>query len=120
MAATRSWPSGPAKRLRSTSFSPSSYYLARKIIASNALVSMVTGSNRVYVFGVPYSDPDPYPGMHDVHMNQGDPIASAFHPLDGIWQDGCVIVDGGDSGLAGYFGKFATQSLTTDSNGWPT
>jgi hypothetical protein len=86
--------------------------------AGNALVSMVTGSNRVYVFGAPYSDP--YPGMHDVHMNQGDPIASAFHPLDGIWQDGCVIVDGGDSGLAGYFGKFATQSLTTDSNGWPT
>jgi Uncharacterized conserved protein (DUF2278) len=88
--------------------------------AGNALVSMVTGSNRVYVFGAPYSDPDPYPGMHDVHMNQGDPITSEFHPLDGIWQDGCVITDGGDSGLAGYFGKFATQSLTTDSNGWPT
>jgi hypothetical protein len=87
--------------------------------AGDALVSLVTSSARVYVFGAPYTDPDPYPGMHDVHMNQGDPIDSAFHPLDGIWQDGCVIADLGNSGLAGYFGKFATQSLTTNSSGWP-
>jgi uncharacterized protein YukJ len=57
--------------------------------------------------------------MHDVHMNQGDPVDSPFHPLDGIWQDGCVIVDGSDGSLAGYFGKFAAQSLNTDSNGSP-
>ena len=87
--------------------------------AGNALVSPVTGSSRVYVFGAPYSNPNPYPGMHDIHMNQGDPIDSQFHSLDGIWQDGCVIVDGSDGKLAGYFSKFATQSLTTDSNGWP-
>src|SRR5271165_559467 len=87
--------------------------------AGNALAGLVSDSIRVYVFGAPYSDPNPYPGMHDVHMNQGDPIGSVFHPLDGIWQDGCVIIDGSDGKLAGYFGKFATQSLTTDSNGWP-
>jgi Uncharacterized conserved protein (DUF2278) len=87
--------------------------------AGSALVSLVDGSSRVYVFGAPYSDPHPHPGMHDVHMNQGDPTGSVFHSLDGIWQDGCVIVDGSDGKLAGYFGKFATQSLTTDSNGWP-
>ena len=88
--------------------------------AGNALVGLVQGSRRVYVFGAPYENPNPYPGMHDVHMNQGDPIASAFHKLDGIWQDGCVIVNTSDGKLAGYFGKFATQSLSTDSNGWPT
>jgi uncharacterized protein YukJ len=87
--------------------------------AGNALIGMVQGSARVYVFGAPYAHPNPYPGMHDVHMNQGDPVGSAFHALDGIWQDGCVIVDGGDGSLAGYFGKFATQSLNTDSNGSP-
>jgi hypothetical protein len=87
--------------------------------AGNALVGLVSGSSRVYVFGAPYRDPNPYPGMHDIHMNQGDPIGSVFHPLDAIWQDGCVIVDGSDGKLAGYFGKFATQSLSTDSNGWP-
>jgi hypothetical protein len=87
--------------------------------AGDALVQLVQGSSRVYVFGAPYENPDPYPGIHDVHMNQGDPIASPFHSLDGTWQDGCVLVDTGDGKLAGYFGKFATQSLTTDSNGFP-
>jgi uncharacterized protein YukJ len=43
----------------------------------------------------------------------------APHSLDGIWQDGCVIVDASGGNLAGYFGKFATQSLSTDSNGSP-
>jgi uncharacterized protein YukJ len=52
-------------------------------------------------------------------MNQGDPVDSPFHALDGIWQDGCVIVDGSDGSLTGYFGKFATQSLNTDSSGSP-
>lgn len=87
--------------------------------AGKALVGLVQGSTRVYVFGAPYSHPNPYPGMHDVHMNQGDPVESQFHPLDGTWQDGCVIVEGGGGNLAGYFGKFATQSLNTDSNGSP-
>jgi uncharacterized protein YukJ len=57
--------------------------------------------------------------MHDVHMNQGDPIAGEFHPLDGIWQDGCVIAQGADGKLRGYIGKFARQSMHTDDNGWP-
>lgn len=87
--------------------------------AGTALVALVTGSTRVYVFGAPYANPDPYPGMHDVHMNQGDPVNSQFHALDGIWQDGCVIVAAADGELAGYFGKFASQSLTTDSSGFP-
>ncbi len=72
--------------------------------AGNALVGIVTGSQRVYVFGTPYGDPVSMPGMRAVHMNQGDPV-------DGIWQDGCVIVTTGDGKLSGYFGKFATQSL---------
>lgn len=88
--------------------------------AGQALVNLVTTSTRVYVFGAPYADPHPYPGMHDIHMNQGDPLDSTqFHPLDGIWQDGCVIVQTGDGKLAAYLGKFATQSLHTDSNGFP-
>lgn len=87
--------------------------------AGTALVQLVQGSARLYVFGAPYEHPDPMPGMHDIHMNQGDPINSQFHVLDGIWQDGCVIVESADGRLAGYFGKFATQSLTTDANGYP-
>jgi hypothetical protein len=88
--------------------------------AGDALVRLVTGSTRIYVFGAPYEHPNPYPGVHDIHMNQGDPVTSVqFHQLDGIWQDGCVIVAGADGKLAGYFGKFATQSLNTDDSGYP-
>jgi hypothetical protein len=87
--------------------------------AGQALVGLVQGSSRVYVFGAPYENPQPYPGMHDVHMNQGDPVNSQFHSLDAIWQDGGVVVQAADGSLRGYFGKFATQSLHTDDNGWP-
>ena len=87
--------------------------------AGNALATMVTGSVRVYVFGAPYANPDPMPGMHDVHMNQGDPIDGPHHADDGIWQDGCVIIETSDHKLKAYLGKFATQSLHTDNNGWP-
>jgi hypothetical protein len=88
--------------------------------AGNALAGLVTGSVRVYAFGEPYGDPNPLPGMHNVHMNQGDPINSSHHGDDGIWQDGCVIVETADHKLTAYLGKFATQSLNTDNNGWPT
>lgn len=87
--------------------------------AGDALVAMVTSSRKVYAFGAPYSNPDPLPGLHDVHINQGDPINSPFHHLDGIWQDGCVITEDAQGRLSGYFGKFTTQSLHTDDNGYP-
>jgi hypothetical protein len=87
--------------------------------AGNALVQLVTGSSRVYAFGAPYANPVPLPGLHDVHMNQGDPVDSMWHSTDGIWQDGCVIVEDAQGNLTGYFGKFATQSLHTDDNGYP-
>jgi uncharacterized protein YukJ len=87
--------------------------------AGDDLVQMVLNSTHLYIFGAPYTDPQPYPGVHDVHMNQGDPINSQFHPLDGIWQDGCVIARDRDGQFAAYLGKFASQSLTTDSNGYP-
>lgn len=86
--------------------------------AGNALGALVTGAKRLYIFGAPYVTTNP-PGVHDVHMNQGDPPGPHQHD-DGIWQDGCVIVEKADGKLAGYFGKFATQSLSTDSNGLPT
>jgi hypothetical protein len=82
------------------------------------LRDMVTGSTRVYVFGAPYTYGGP--GVHDVHMNQGDPKGSQWYAANGIWQDGCVIVARpGEDKLRGYFGKFVSQTLNTDNNGNP-
>lgn len=82
------------------------------------LRDMVSGSSRIYVFGAPYTYGGN--GVHDVHMNQGDPPGSRWYPANGTWQDGCVIVEKpGQDKLTGYFGKFVTQSLNTDNNGNP-
>jgi hypothetical protein len=83
--------------------------------AGDALVAMVTGSQKVYAFGAPYTSGY---GVHDVHCNQGDPPGQ-FQHLDGIWQDGCVFVLKADGSLSAYLGKFSTQSLKTDNNGLP-
>ena len=83
--------------------------------AGNALVAMVTGSTRIFAFGAPYTTGL---GVHDVHCNQGDP-PGPFRQLDGIWQDGCVFAQKPDGSLSAYLGKFSTQSLNTDNNGWP-
>jgi hypothetical protein len=49
--------------------------------AGTALVTMVTGSSKVFALGAPYTTGH---GVHDVHCNQGDP-PGPFRHLDGIW-----------------------------------
>ena len=75
---------------------------------------------RIYVFGARFLNPDQAPsqGVHDVHLNQGDP-PGAFQSLDGIWQDGGIIVERIDRTFDGFFVKFVTQSLNTDEQGLP-
>ena len=83
--------------------------------AGQALVDMVTGSKKVYVFGEPYSSGL---GVHNVHCNQGDP-PGPHQKDDGIWQDGCVFALKADGSLSAYLGKFATQTLNTNNQGLP-
>jgi Uncharacterized conserved protein (DUF2278) len=82
------------------------------------LNALLSGVQRLYVFGATYSTGV---GVHDVHMNQGDPDGSSFQVLDGIWQDGGVLCQYG--GLQPRLEilqiKFETQSLYTDDNGHP-
>jgi len=86
--------------------------------ALNKLQDMVTTSQRIYVFGAPYTYGGD--GIHDIHMNQGDPQGSQWYAANGTWQDGCVVVEKpGEDKLTGYFGKFVTQTMNTDNNGNP-
>jgi len=89
--------------------------------AGEALLAMVKGSKKLYVFGAPYTTGL---GVHDVHCNQGDPPNTGnppgqFQKLDGIWQDGCVFAVKSDGSLSAYLGKFATQTLNTTNQGLP-
>jgi len=73
---------------------------------------------RIYVFGEPYAAGL---GVHNVHMNQGDPIDSPFSAENGIWQDGGVIYQYAtpQPRLSVMLTKFETQSFHTDSAGHP-
>jgi hypothetical protein len=88
-----------------------------------ALQSMVTGApiDRVFVFGAKWENSNQSPpwGMHDIHCNQGDP-PGAFQYLDGIWQDGGVIVRRPDGSYDGFIVMFTSQTLdTNDATGLP-
>ncbi|HEX8395998.1 MAG TPA: DUF2278 family protein [Pyrinomonadaceae bacterium] len=83
--------------------------------ALNVLETQLNGCTRVFVFGAPYNRGL---GVHDIHMNQGDPPGQ-FQHLDAIWQDGGTIIERPDGELVAVLTKFETQSLHTDNNGLP-
>jgi hypothetical protein len=83
--------------------------------ALNAMESLFGDVARIYVFGAPFTTGL---GVHDIHMNQGDPPGQ-FQHLDAIWQDGAVVVETTSGQLSCFLTKFETQSLNTDNNGLP-
>jgi uncharacterized protein YukJ len=75
----------------------------------------------MYIFGDAFADGGDTPtGIHDIHMNQGNPIGS--HDQDnGVWQDGALFVNlpGQDDAWLAIFVAFQTQSWQTDDQGDP-
>jgi uncharacterized protein YukJ len=80
----------------------------------------------LFVFGAKFPEPgqrpDPRPidrefhtvqGVHDIHMNQGNPNPGSFAKDNGVFQDGGLILKFG-SRYVGLFLRFATQWLPTD------
>ena len=95
-------------------------------IASHALENAVEqlldaavadGSATVYAFGSAFADKGVVDGIHDIHMNQGNPLNN--HGGDnGIWQDGALFLEMQGS-VTAVFLAFQTQSWTTDDAGDP-
>ena len=70
----------------------------------------------LYAFGSQYSDGT---GIHDVHMNQGNP-ANSFGQDNGIWQDGAILFYlPASSQWMAIFIAFQSESWNTDDNGNP-
>jgi hypothetical protein len=84
--------------------------------ALTSLEQALGGCRRVYLFGEHYTTGR---GVHDVHMNQGDPAGSQWWASNGIWQDGGVVVERADGTLAAWLVRFNSQSLSTDAQGHP-
>jgi uncharacterized protein YukJ len=73
----------------------------------------------IYAFGSAFADPNGQQGIHDVHMNQGNP-KGPFQKDNGIWQDGAIFIElpASDKWIA-VFLAFQTESWTTDDSGNP-
>jgi hypothetical protein len=101
-------------------------------IAVSALQKQLDAKpQKMFVFGEPFTDPAPVTqdgvrsqnGLHNVHMNQGDPAKSSDgqdHQIDdGIWQDGATIFLNSDGSLTAFCSKFVSQSFNTNDQGLP-
>jgi uncharacterized protein YukJ len=82
----------------------------------SALEAQLPRATPIYIFGAHYQQGL---GVHDVHMNQGDPAGSQWWSTDGIWQDGAVLLERPDATVFGWQVKFNSQSLKTDLDGHP-
>jgi uncharacterized protein YukJ len=73
----------------------------------------------IYAFGSAYADSGKVDGIHDIHMNQGNP-ANNHGSDNGVWQDGALLIHLPSKGTwTAVFIAFQTESWDTDSAGNP-
>jgi uncharacterized protein YukJ len=97
---------------------------ARAAALQNAVVTLLNMTiadkdGIIYAFGSSYADQGKIDGIHDIHMNQGNPVNN--HGGDnGIWQDGALLIHLPSKGTwTAVFIAFQTESWTTDADGNP-
>jgi uncharacterized protein YukJ len=82
----------------------------------------------LFAFGARFPGGSPRPadkqfhtngGVHDIHMNQGNPAGGQFAGDNAIHQDGGLLVETGLNSFTGIFLAFQTQLLPTDDRGMP-
>ena len=73
----------------------------------------------IYAFGSAYADGGVVDGIHDIHMNQGNPVNNHGNE-NGVWQDGALFVSlPAQASWTALFIAFQTESWTTDAAGNP-
>jgi uncharacterized protein YukJ len=101
---------------------------ARAKALENAVVTLlnmtVTDKDGViYAFGSAFSDKGKVDGIHNIHMNQGNPVGGkngGFSGDNGVWQDGALFINlPSKRTWTAVFIAFQTESWTTDSAGNP-
>lgn len=70
----------------------------------------------VYVFGSAFKDENESDlGIHDVHMNQGNPESGGFEGDNGVYQDGVLFFQFANDEWVALFLKFQSQAIKTDN-----
>lgn len=97
---------------------------ARASALQNAVVTLLNmtiadKNGVIYAFGSAYADSGKVDGIHDIHMNQGNPVKN--HGGDnGIWQDGALMIHLPSQGTwTAVFIAFQMESWDTDASGNP-
>ena len=76
----------------------------------------------VYAFGSAFTDANGTAGIHNIHMNQGNP-PGPFDSENGVWQDGALFInlpaENPQERWVALFIAFQTQSWETDNHGNP-
>jgi uncharacterized protein YukJ len=76
-------------------------------------------NGRIYAFGSAYADPGGDTGIHDIHMNQGNP-PGRFETDNGTFQDGAIFIElPAQQTWSALFIAFQTESWETDDQGNP-
>ena len=97
---------------------------ARASALQNAVVTLLNMTiadkdGILYAFGSAYADRGKVDGIHDIHMNQGNP-ASNHSSDNGIWQDGAIFIHlPSKNTWTAIFIAFQTESWSTDNSGNP-
>ncbi len=94
-------------------------------VVGRELNGLKASGGDLIAFGSHFHDPAPKPGidtefgtkdgMHDIHMNQGNP-AGPFLDDNGVFNDGGLLLRFPDR-VTGLFFRFKTQFLPTDEHG---
>ena len=87
--------------------------------------AVADGHATIYAFGSAYADSGKVDGIHDIHMNQGNPAAGGYERDNGTWQDGALLMQmpslnkDPTKAWVAVFIAFLTESWTSDNNGNP-
>jgi hypothetical protein len=108
--------SGALDYLRLDALTPSSWKKGKADSILDKIEERAKKAKRVLVFGDRFKTGD---GMHDVHMNQGDPDDSQWFKANGIWQDGATLFLSKTGILSAILTRFPNQSMNTDNDGNP-
>lgn len=87
--------------------------------------AIADGDATIYAFGSAFADAGKVDGIHDIHMNQGNPVPGSFAGDNGTWQDGAVFLQmpsldtDPTKTWAAVFIAFQTESWNTDNSGNP-
>jgi uncharacterized protein YukJ len=95
---------------------------ARAKALENAVVTLLSMTiadkdGVIYAFGSAFADSGKVDGIHDIHMNQGNP-ANNHGGDNGVWQDGALLIHlPAKRTWTAVFIAFQTESWTTDAVG---